>query len=405
MKQRIEKMDLKDKTVIVRCDYNVPIYNEKILDDTKIVASLETIRYLMKNNCKIILLSHLGKVKTEEDKLFYSLEPVSKRLKELVGREVYFSHEILDPELPKRIELMLPRDILLLENTRFLDVPNLLEKNCDAQVSSFFASLGDVFVMDAFASAHRSHASVVGISKYIPSCIGFSVERELASLDRFLKTPEHPFTVIMGGAKVEDKLELISTLLPKCDYLLLAGGLANSFLKALNFNIGSSLATESSKTLETLKKIMLEFRDKLMLPLDAIVGSTYEKSYTRYKRINEIGDNEVIMDIGIKTLEKYKTAIKNSKTIFLNGTMGKYEDARFSNGTKELLNILKNQDAVVVVGGGDAASAVRTFGFQEELTYLSVGGGATLEYLVKGHLVGIDAIMEEKRDDIEVLDV
>ena len=403
MKQRIENMDLKGKRVLVRCDYNVPIYNGKILDDTKIIASLETIRYLIQKDCKIILLSHLGKVKTEEDKAIYSLEPVSKRLKELLGKEVYFSHEIMDSELPKRIELMLPRDILLLENTRFLDVPNKLESNCDAQVSAFFASLADVFVMDAFASAHRSHASTTGITKYLPSCIGLSVERELAALDRFLQNPEHPFTVIMGGAKVEDKLELIETLLPKCDHLLLAGGLANSFLKALNFNIGASLSTESGKTIEKLKKIMLTYRDKLMLPLDAIVASTYDENYTRYKRINEISDNEIITDVGTKTLEKYKTAIRESKTIFLNGTLGIYEDIRFSNGTKELFNALKNSNAIVVVGGGDSVSAVHNLGYDEAFTYLSVGGGATLEYLSKGHLVGIDSIMEEK--EIEILDV
>ncbi len=403
MKQRIEKMDLKGKRVIVRCDYNVPIYNGKILDDTKIVASLETIRYLIEQDCKIILLSHLGKIKTEEDKQTHSLEPVAKRLKELVGREVYFSKEILDPELKKRIELMLPRDIILLENTRFLDVPNKLESNCDAQVAQFFASLADVFVMDAFASAHRAHASTTGIAKYLPSCMGFSVEKELLALDRFLKEPKHPFTVIMGGAKVEDKLELIGTLLPKCDHLLLAGGLANSFLKALNFNIGSSLATESTKTIEKLKQIMLTYRDKLMLPLDAIVGSSYDEAYTRYKKINEITDNEVISDIGVKTLAKYKTAIQDSETIFLNGTIGIYEEERYSNGTKELFNLLKNCKAIVVVGGGDAVSSVKSLGYQEAFTYLSVGGGATLEYLTKGHLVGIDAIMEE--EEIEILDV
>lgn len=403
MKQRIEKMDLKDKTVIVRCDYNVPMQNGVILDDTKIVSSLETIRYLIKNNCKIVILSHLGKVKKEEDKLIYSLEPVAKRLKELIGREVYFSHEVMDPEILKRVKLMLPKDILLLENTRFLDVPNNLESKCDAQVSAFFASLGDVFVMDAFASSHRAHASTVGITKYLPSCIGFSVERELAALERFLKEPVHPFTVIMGGAKVEDKLELISTMLPKCDHLLLAGGLANSFLKTLNFNIGSSLATNSPSTTEKLKQIMLNNREKLMLPLDAVVGSTYDKNYTHYRKINEIGDNDIILDIGVKTLEKYRTAIRESKTIFLNGTMGLYEDIRFSNGTKEMFNILKNQDAIVVVGGGDSVSAVKNLGFQDDFTYLSCGGGATLEYLIKGHLVGIDSIMEESK--IEVLDV
>ena len=403
MKQCIQQMDLKEKKVLVRCDYNVPIYNGIILDDTKIIASLETIRHLIKNGCKIVILSHLGKVKTEEDKFANSLEIVSKRLQELVGKEVFFSREILDPELPKRVDLMLPGDILMLENTRFLDVPNKLESSCDAQVSSFFASMVDVFVMDAFASAHRSHASVVGVTKYIPSCLGFSVQKELTVLDKFLKEPELPFTVIMGGAKVEDKLELIQALLPKCTYLLLAGGLANSFLKALNFNIGSSLATESEKTIAILRQILLEYRDKLMLPLDAIVGSSYDEHYTRYKKIDEIDDNDVIKDIGLKTLEKYKTALFDSKTIFLNGTMGVYEDVRYSNGTKELLSILKKRDVIKIVGGGDSVSAVKIFGYESDFTYLSVGGGATLEYLVQGHLVGIDSVMDG--DDVEILDV
>lgn len=400
MKQRIEKMDVKAKTVIVRCDYNVPIKDGVILDDTKIVESLETIRYLVKNNCKIIILSHMGKIKKEEDKLIYSLEPVAKRLKELMGSEVYFSRQIMDPTLTERVKAMLPKDILLLENTRFLDLPNKLESSCNVQLSSFFASLADVFVMDAFASCHRNHASTVGITKFLPSCIGFSVEREMIALDNFLKNPTHPFTVIMGGAKVEDKLELISTMLPKCDHLLLAGGLANSFLKALNFEIGSSLATESNSTIAKLREILLNNREKLMLPFDAIVGSTYEENYTRYRRINEIDVNEIIYDIGVKTLEKYKPILEESKTIFVNGTVGVYEDVRYSNGSKELFNILKNQDAIVVVGGGDSVSAVKNLGFENDFTYLSCGGGATLEYLIHGHLIGIDSIMEEK--EIEV---
>lgn len=403
MKRRIDNTPLKDKTVIVRCDYNVPIYEGMILDDTKIVASLETINYLIKNNCKIILLSHLGKVKTEEDKLKYSLEPVSKALKELLGREVYFSKDIMSEEVKKRVEAMLPKDILLLENVRFLDVPQKLESSCDAQVASFFASLADVFVMEGFASCHRSHASVVGIPKYIPSCIGFSVIRELVAIDKFLKDATHPFTVIMGGSKIEDKLPLIEAMLQKCDYLLLAGGLANSFLKALNFNIGSSLATDNESIIEKLKSIMLNNREKLMLPLDAVVGSSYDEAYTRYKTIDKIGDNEIIKDIGRTTLEKYRLAIMKSKTVFLNGTMGIYEDIRFSNGTKELFNLLTNSDAVTIVGGGDSVSAVKNLGYQDKLTYLSVGGGATLEYLIKGSLVGIDAVMEE--EEIEILDV
>lgn len=403
MKKRLEDMDVKEKTVLVRCDYNVPIQNGKILDDTKIKNSLDTINYLLEKDCKIVLLSHFGKVKTEMDKEKNTLAPVAVRLKELLKREVYFSREIMDVTLPERIKGMLPKDILLLENTRYLDVPNKLESNCDIQLSSFLASLGDIFVMDAFASAHRAHASTVGITKFLPSCMGLSLERELTCLNQFLITPKKPFTVIMGGAKVEDKLELIEAMLKKCDYLLLAGGLANSFLKALNFNIGSSLCTNNPATIEKLKQIMLQYREKLMLPLDAIVGSTYDANYTRYKRINEINENEIIYDVGIKTIEKYKTAIQKSETIFLNGTMGVYEDHRYSNGTKELLNVLKQRNAIVVVGGGDSVSAVTNFGYQDEFTYLSCGGGATLEYLTKGHLVGIDNIMEDEA--IEVLDV
>ncbi len=403
MKKRLESMDIKEKTVIVRFDYNVPIRDGKILDDTKIIDSLDTLKYLLKNDCKIVILSHLGKVKTEEDKIKNSLEPVVEKLKILLNQEVYFSRDILDPILPEHVKTMLPKDILLLENTRFLDVPNKLESNCDIQISSFLASLGEVFVMDAFASSHRAHASTVGIAKFLPSCIGFSVERELAALNKFLMSPERPFTVIMGGAKVEDKLELIEAMLKKCDHLLLAGGLANSFLKALNFDVGSSLATNDSHIIENLKNILLNNREKIMLPLDVIVGSSYDESYTKYKKINEIEPDDMIYDIGVKTLEKYKIAILESNTIFLNGTMGVYEDIKYSNGTKELLRILKENEKIVVVGGGDAVSSVKYFGYKDDFTYLSCGGGATLEYLINGHLVGIDSIMEEK--EIEVLDV
>lgn len=403
MKKRLKNIDVKEKTVLVRFDYNVPVVNGNIIDDTKIIASLETINYLLENDCKIVILSHFGKVKKEEDKPDNTLAPVAKKLQELLNQNIEFIESITDPTLPEKIKGMMPKDIVLLENTRFLDVPNKLESNCDIQTSSFLASLGDIFVMDAFASAHRAHSSTVGITKFLPSCIGFSVEKELVALDKFLKEPERPYTVIMGGAKVEDKLELIETMLPKCDHLLLAGGLANSFLKALNFNVGASLATNNVATIEKLQNILLNNREKIMLPLDAVVGSSYDKNYTKYKRINEISDNEIIYDVGVKTLEKYQKAITESNTIFLNGTMGVYEDYRYSNGTKELLNILNESNKIVIVGGGDSVSSVNYFGHKNSFTYLSCGGGATLEYLIKGHLVGIDYVMED--DSIEILDV
>ena len=348
-------------------------------------------------------MSHLGKVKTEEDKLSNTLLPVANKLKELLKQEIIFYKDIMDPELPEKVKLMNPKEILLLENTRYLDVPKKLESKCDAQISSFLASLADVFVMDAFASAHRAHASTVGVTKYLPSCIGFSVEKELIAIDKYLMNPEGPFTVIMGGAKVEDKLELIEAMLLKCDHLLLAGGLANSFLKALNFNIGASLATDNDTTIEKLKTILINNREKIMLPLDAVVGSSYDDNYTKYKKINEVTENEIIYDIGVKSIEKYKRIIEESNTIFLNGTMGVYENRKYSKGTKEMLRILKEKGKIVVVGGGDSVSSVKYFGYQDDFTYLSCGGGATLEYLIKGHLVGIDSIMES--EEIEILDV
>jgi phosphoglycerate kinase len=396
-------MDIDDKTIVVRFDYNVPLVNGVIADDTKIRQSIETIEYLLEHNCKIVILSHLGKIKKEEDKLYYSLAPIALRLKEILNKNVTFFKDILDPELPEKIKLMDNKEIIMLENTRFLDVPNKLESNCDIQISSFLASLGDIFVMDAFASSHRAHASTVGITKFIPSCMGFLVEKELEALDSVLENPLHPFTVIMGGAKVEDKLELIEALLPKCEHLLLAGGLANSFLKTLNFNIGSSLATDNNEIMIKLKELLLNNRDKIMLPLDATVGSTYDDNYTKYKRINEVTDNEIIYDIGVKTLEKYKGTILESKTIFLNGTMGVYENKRYRNGTEELLRILKDSKSVIVAGGGDSVSAIKNLGYEDYFTYLSTGGGATLEYLAKGHLVGIDNLMED--EFIELLDV
>ncbi len=401
MKQRLENMNVENKRVIVRCDFNVPIKNGKILDDAKIKRSLETIHYLIKNNAKIILLSHLGKINTETDKVLYSLKPVADVLKKYLNTEVYFSKQIIGPEVVERVNSMQNGEILLLENTRFLDVPGKLESNCDIQVSQFLASLGDLYVNDAFASSHRSHASITGIPKFIPSCLGFSTQQELIALDKFLINPKRPFVVIMGGAKVEDKLKLIKAMLEKCDYLLLAGGLANSFLKSLKINIGSSLATDSSKTIKELQQILLNNRDKIMLPLDAIVGSTYDEHYARYKKITEIDDNDCIMDIGTSTIVKYRLALRNAETIFVNGTVGVYEDPRFSNGTRELLTFLSKSNAITVFGGGDSVSSVHHFGFDDQFTYLSTGGGATLEYLINGHLVGIDAIKEA--EDIEVL--
>lgn len=405
MKKCLQNMIVKNKKVLLRVDYNVPLLNGKILDDSKIKLTLDTIYYLLSENCKIIILSHLGKVRSNNDKLKYSLEPVANHLKALLDKEdVYFSKENYGVNVINRVNCMLPGEILVLENTRFMDVPNKLESNCDSQLSEFWASLGDVFVNEAFGCAHRAHASNYGISKYVPSCLGLLMQKELGMLNRLVIHPIHPFTVIMGGAKIDDKLSLMESLLPKCDHLLCGGGIANSCLKALGFKVGESLASDDEKVLKKIQELLLKYKDKFVLPLDSVVGSTYDDNFAQYKLIDKILDNDMILDIGTKTLQKYSNIIMNSETIFLNGTVGAYENVKFANGTKELLSMLKKSDAIVVVGGGDASSSVNNLGYNNAFTYISSGGGATLEYIAKEHLIALDTISEEEQA-VEILDM
>ncbi len=395
MKKRIQDMDVKGKKVLLRCDYNVPIKDGKILDDSKIVASLNTIDYLVKNNAKIIILSHFGKVKKEEDKATNSLAPVAAHLQKLVNTKVIFSQQPRNLYLEAKIESMNPGEIIVLENTRFEDVPNNLESGNDTQLAMYWSSLADVFCLDAFGSAHRKHASTYGVAKYLPSCIGYLIQKEMDCLDKYVLNPVHPFTIVMGGAKVEDKVSLIESLLPKCDNLLLTGGIANSCLVTLGFNVGASLRTKDPEVLARLKEILVQYKDKIMLPVDAIVGRVYNEALIDHVNIDKIEEDDVIFDIGMKTIEKYRDVINNSQTIFVNGTAGKYEDVRFATGTRELLNAIGNAKAVKVIGGGDGVSAAKTFGFENKFTFLSTGGGATLEYIIQGSLPAIDNIPDE----------
>jgi phosphoglycerate kinase len=395
MKKRIQDMDVKGKKVLLRCDYNVPIKDGKILDDSKIVASLNTIDYLVKNNAKIIILSHFGKVKKEEDKATNSLAPVAAHLQKLVNTKVIFSQQPRNLYLEAKIESMNPGEIIVLENTRFEDVPNNLESGNDTQLAMYWSSLADIFCLDAFGSAHRKHASTYGVAKYLPSCIGYLIQKEMDCLDKYVLNPVHPFTIVMGGAKVEDKVSLIESLLPKCDNLLLTGGIANSCLVTLGFNVGASLRTKDPEVLARLKEILVQYKDKIMLPVDAIVGRVYNEALIDHVNIDKIEEDDVIFDIGMKTIEKYRDVINNSQTIFVNGTAGKYEDVRFATGTRELLNAIGNAKAVKVIGGGDGVSAAKTFGFENKFTFLSTGGGATLEYIIQGSLPAIDNIPDE----------
>ncbi len=395
MKRRIQDMDVKNKRVLLRCDFNVPVKDGVILDDSKIVAALFTIDYLVKQGAKVIIMSHFGKVKTEEDKEKNSLAIVASHLQKLVNTKVIFSKQPRSLYLEGKIEEMNPGEILVLENTRFEDVPNKLESGNDSQLAMYWAELADIYCLDAFGSAHRKHASTHAIANYLPSCIGFLVQKEVEMLDGYILNAKKPFTIVMGGAKVEDKVELIESLLPRCDHLILVGGIANSCLATLGFNVGSSLRTKDPEVLSKIKEILIQYKDKIVLPVDAIIGREYSEEI-EHVNIDKVFDDDIIYDIGMKSVNKFKEIIDESETIFVNGTAGKYEDNRFANGTRALLETIVNSKAVKIVGGGDGVSAAKHFNLGDRFTFLSTGGGATLEYIINEGLPAIDNILDKE---------
>ena len=394
MKKRIQDMDVKGKRVLLRCDFNVPVKDGVILDDSKIIAALNTIEYLVKQGARIIIMSHFGKVKTEEDKKTNSLAPIAAHLQKLINTKVIFCKQARNLYLEAKIASMQPGEIIVLENTRFEDVPDKLESGNDPQLAMYWAELADIYCLDAFGSAHRKHASTYGVAKYLPSCIGFLVQREVEALDKYVLNAVHPFTIVMGGAKVEDKVELIESLLPRCDNLLLTGGIANSCLNTLGFPVGESLCTKDPEIQGKLKQLLIKYKDKIKLPMDVIVGNTHDDNFINHVNIDKVDEDEAIYDIGMKTVNQFKEIIDNSATIFVNGTAGKYEDIRFATGTRELLTNIANSKAVKVVGGGDGVSAVKHFKLAEKFNFLSTGGGATLEYIIQEGLPAIDNINE-----------
>ena len=381
--KRINEVNLKNKTVIIRVDYNVPINDKlEITDDNRIKESLKTINYCLDNNCKIILLSHLGKVKKEEDKLKYSLKPVSERLSLLLNKKVTFVPETRGDLVKETVLKMQPSDIVMLENTRFEDLNDKKESSCDLELAKYWASLGDIFINDAFGTCHRAHASNVGISKYLPSCLGFLVLKELDNLLPIINHPERPFTVILGGAKLSDKLKTVENLIKKADYILVGGAMAYTFLKANNEEIGKSLVDEES--LEFVKNLD---KTKIILPIDHIV-SLENKEETRV--VKTISPLEIGLDIGPKTQELFKSFLEKSKTIFWNGPMGYSENPIYQAGTKYLCEVISNLDVTSVVGGGDSASCVINMGYKDKFTHVSTGGGASLELLEGKELPGIN---------------
>ena len=381
----IKNTEIKNKKVILRADLNVTINEGKIIDDTKIIKSLETINYLLENNNSVIVMSHLGKVKTEEDKEKNTLYPVYLRLKELINNNIYFSKETKGSELEELSNNLKEKEVLLIENTRYEDLNGKLESGCNDDLASYWASLGDVFVNDAFGTSHRRHASTYGIKNHLPSYYGFLINAEKTKLDELINDPEKPFTVIMGGAKVEDKLKLIKELLTTCDYLIVGGGIANTFLLANNINVGESLV--SLENIEEIKELIKEYPEKIIIPIDFYVENNNEKYY---RELNDVKNDDKIFDIGEKSIEKYKEIINKTKTVFINGTVGLYEDERFKMGTVSLLTILKDSTAKTFVGGGDAVSATNKLGFENDLYYKSTGGGATLEYIIEKKMIALE---------------
>ena len=375
--KKITNFDFKNKKVILRLDLNVPIKDEKILSKEKINSSLKTINYISNSGGRVIILSHLGKIKELKDKEKNSLFIVYKEmLKEF--NNIYFSSAPHGTALEEKINNLNNGDILLVENTRFEDLDNKKESSCDEELSKYWASLGDIFINDAFGMTHRKHASNYGISKYLPSGIGFLIEKEIKGLEPVIN-PIHPFVIIMGGAKVNDKLDIIKGLLPKCDYLLVGGGIANSFLACYS-NVGKSLIDEDK--IEDLKVLLSEYKEKIIIPTDVIVD---ENENIKNLRIDNLTNDSTIYDIGSETINNYAKYINDAKTIFLNGTMGLYEDDKYSSGTKEILNLVSKSSAVKIAGGGDALASIEKFNVKG-FDYKSTGGGATLEYIKSGKL-------------------
>lgn len=394
MKKSIRDFDLRSKKVIIRVDFNVPMQDGIITDDHRIISSIPTIEYALNEGAKVILLSHLGRVKTENDKKIYSLEPVAKKLSELLNQEVVFVSTTRGSTVEDKVKEMQDGDVILLENTRFEDIDGKKESSNVPELGSYWASLGDVFINDAFGTAHRAHASNVGIASNIPSGVGFLIEKELDVLGSALENPKRPLVVILGGSKVSDKIGVIENLVKVADYILIGGGMAYTFLYASDISIGSSLLDKEHVSF--CKDILAKHSDKIVLPIDTVCAEEItDNATTRTCFINEIRENEIGVDIGYNTVKLFSQYLNEASTIIWNGPVGIFEKEPFSNGTKGICEILKNSDSIKIIGGGDTGAAVTTFGYENDVTHISTGGGASLELLEGKTLPGI-GIIDEK---------
>ena len=392
-KKTVKDIDLKGKKVFVRCDFNVPMdENQNITDNTRIVAALPTIKYLLEQNCKIILASHLGRPKGEV-KPEFSLKPVAKELSKLLGKEVIMANDVIGEDAMTKASNLKEGEIMLLENVRF----HREETDNDPEFAKKLASMAEIFVNDAFGTAHRAHASTTGIADYIPGVAGFLIEKELKFLGNAINNPERPFVAILGGAKVSDKIGVIDSLLDKVDTLMIGGGMAYTFFKAQGYNVGNSLC-EVEKTglaLEAMEKAKAK-GVKLLLPIDTKVGKEF-KPDTESKTVawTEIPDEWEGFDIGEKTIEMFKNELQNAKTVIWNGPLGLFEFEQFAIGTNEIAKTLAELDATTIIGGGDSAAAVTKAGLADKMTHISTGGGASLEFLEGKKLPGIECLQDK----------
>ena len=392
-KKTVRDIDLKDKKVLVRCDFNVPMdENKNITDNRRIVAALPTIKYLLEQNCKVVLCSHLGRPKGEFKKE-YSLKPVAKELSRLLGKEVIMAEDVIGEDAKNKANNLKNGEVLLLENVRF----HREETDNDPEFAKELASFGEVFVNDAFGTAHRAHASTEGVTKYLPAVSGFLIEKELKFLGEALENPERPFVAILGGSKVSDKIGVIENLLEKVDTLIIGGGMAYTFFRAQGYTVGNSLCEEDKcdLALEIMKKAK-EKNVKFLLPIDNKVGKEFKPdTESMIVKSTEIPDGWEGLDIGEETIKLYKEELKNAKTIVWNGPLGVFEFDQFAIGTNEIAKALGDIDATKIIGGGDSAAAVEKAGLAEKMTHISTGGGASLEFLEGKKLPGIEALMNK----------
>ena len=393
MKKTIRDFDFDNKKVIVRCDFNVPIKNKEIVDDTRIVKALKTINYLIEHNAKIILMSHLGRIKTKEDIKENSLYLVKLKLEELLNKKISFSSVTRGSELEEKVKALNPKDILLVENTRFEDLEDKKESSNNQELAKYWASLGEIFINDAFGTIHRSHASNVGIASYLDSGIGFLVEEEIKYLDT-VKQAKRPLTIIMGGAKVSDKLELIYSLAEKADYILLGGAMSLTFLSSLGYNMGKSLIEKEQ--LNNCKNILDRYKEKLILPVDFKCFKSFDNSDYIVKKVYEFDNDDIALDIDNLTVKLYKSVLNKTNTCFWNGPLGVVEKNESKDGSLKVLEYLNNLNIITILGGGDIVGFATKEKMDKKITFLSTGGGATLEYLSDKKLPGYEAIADEK---------